>query len=349
MSMRAKSRRLVTRNDVAREAGVSTATVSYVVNNGPRPVAPETRRRVLETIRKLNYKPNSIARNLRRQRTSALALIIPDNLNPFFAEVSRGVEKVAIENGYTVMLCHSDYQPERERQYVDVLRAERVAGVIWFPATVNREVANQLSEYGVPCVILDGEIPGSICPSVQADNWRGGYLAARHLLELGHSRMGYIARPFESHQTQERINGLQAALREYSVSEDQVLIARGGFRLEEGKAAAEHLLGMDPDLTAILGYNDMMAIGAMRAIYERGLRVPEDISVVGFNDIPQAAFTYPSLTTIRQPKFEMGMRGVRQLLDLIEGKVLSTGTATILEVELIVRESTAICRERAKT
>jgi DNA-binding LacI/PurR family transcriptional regulator len=311
-------------------------------------VAAETRLRVLETIRRLNYKPNIVARNLRRQRTSALALIIPDNLNPFYAEVSRGVEKVAIENGYTVMLCHSDYQPERESQYVDVLHAERVAGVIWFPATANQEVASQLAEYGMPCVLLDGRLPGCACPSVRADSWKGGYLAACHLLELGHRKMGYITRPFESHQTQDRIRGLGAAFREYGLSEDQVLIHRGGFRLEDGKEAAEHLLEMEPGLTAILGYNDVMAIGAMRATYERGLRVPDDVSIIGFNDIPQAAYVCPSLTTIRQPKFEMGVRGVKLLLDLIEGKAVPAEADTILEVELIVRESTAACRECEK-
>ncbi|MFQ5855047.1 MAG: LacI family DNA-binding transcriptional regulator [Anaerolineae bacterium] len=330
----------VTRDDVARRAGVSPATVSYVINDGPRPVSAETRAKVLEAIRELGYRPSAVARSLRRQKTTTLGLIVPDTNNPYFAEVARGIEHIAFESGYTVILCHSGYDPERELQYVDVLREERAAGVIWIPATANFEPAHELAEYGVPVVVLDRLAPGEQVPSVVADNFRGGYAATEHLINLGHRRIGCIARPVDLSHSQDRIYGYQAALRDHSRPADDALIAKGGFRLENGRKATFYLLDLDPPPTALFAYNDIMAIGALRAAHERGLRVPQDFSIVGFDDIAQAAFTCPALTTVAQQKFDMGRRGAELLLGLIAGKTLPVGAQTPLEVRLIVREST---------
>ena len=333
-------RKSVTRNDVAFAAGVSPATVSYVVNDGPRPVSPETRKKVLEVINRLGYQPNAVARNLRRQRTSTLGLILPDTHNPYFAEVARAVEQTAFERGFTVMICHTDYNLDRELHYVSVLIAERAAGVIWFPATNSAEPARLLTEYDVPLVVLDRQVEGSQATSVLADNFRGGYIAAQHLIELGHRKIGCITRPFDLYHSQERVRGYQAALRNAGLPIEERLAVKGGFRLEDGRAAAFRLLDQHRDMTAIFAYNDFMAIGALRAVIERGLRVPEDVSVVGFDDIPQSAFTCPALTTVRQPKHEMGCQGAGLLLDLIDGKSPPEGTIGTLGVELIVRETT---------
>ena len=335
------TRRHVTRNDVAREAGVSPAIVSYVTNNGPRPVAPETYKRVIEAIEKLGYKPNAIARSLRLQRTSIIGLILPDTQNPYFAEVVRGVEKIAFQHGYSIILCHSDYSLEQEIRYVNVLDSERVAGVLWFPATDNAKPHQLLSESGVPVVILDRIVGGVQAHFVVADNFRGGYLATKHLIELGHRRIGCISRPLDLYHSQERVRGYRAALADHGLLDDPSLIVKGGFRLEDGRTAALQLFDRQPSPTGIFAYNDFMAIGALRAASERGLRVPNDVSIIGFDDIPQSAFTVPALTTIRQPKLEMGCRGAELLLNLINKKKRRNALEPQLGVQLILRESTA--------
>lgn len=329
----------ITRNDVAQAAGVSPATVSYVINNGPRPVAHETYQHVVEVIQELGYRPNAVARSLRLQRTSTLGLILPDTSNPYFAEVIRGVEQYAFDRGYTVILCHSDYSAEREIQYVNVLQAERAAGVIWFPATSDPKPAQMLADYEIPVVVLDRTVPGLSCPSVLADNYRGACLATQYLIDLGHRDIGCIARPYDLQHSQERVRGFLATLRQNGLSVDPPRIVKGGFRLEDGRVAAHQLLDEHPNLTAIFAYNDFMAIGAMRAAHERSLRVPEDLSIVGFDDIPQAKFTCPALTSVQQPKMEMGRIGAELLLKLIDTGTLSNGGLKPLKVQLVVRES----------
>ncbi len=327
------------RDDVARMAGVSSATVSYVVNNGPRPVSPETRARVLDAIDKLGYRPNAVARNLRRQRTTTLGLILPDAQNPFFAEVARGIESVALEHGYVVIQCHSDFSAARELQFVETLYGERIAGVLWFPTSGDAGPANRLAEYRVPLVVIDRLGPGIHAPSVVADNFHGAYLATRHLIDLGHRRIGCIARPSDLSHSEQRIRGYLQALQDGGIAPDEDLIVRSGYRPEAGRVAALELLRRSPAPTAIFAYNDFMAIGALRAAYERRLRVPEDLAVVGFDNIPQAALTCPALTTVSQAKTELGRQAARLLLDMIDGRTPETNQI-VLGVELVIREST---------
>ena len=331
---------MVTRNDVARLAGVSPALVSYVLNNGPRPVSEKTRARVLKAIRELDYQPSAVARNLRLQRTSTLGLILPDTQNPYFSEVTRGIEWIAFENDYTVILCHSGYSLERELQYVNALRMQRVAGVIWIPATASLEPYNRLVKFGVPTVLLDRFIPGQNVMAVVADNFRGGYLATQHLIQLGHRRIGAISRPVNLSHSQERIHGYLAALREAGIPIDECLISPGGYWLENGRKAFERLMALEEPPTALFAYNDIMAIGALRAAHQHGLKIPDDFSIVGFDNIPEADFTSPALTTISQPKFDMGRTGTELLLRLISGESPGIESLSPLEVSLIIREST---------
>lgn len=339
MSSPSPGKGTVTRDDVARRAGVSPATVSYVVNNGPRPVSPETRTRVLQAIKDLGYQPNAIARSLRRQRTSTLGLVLPDTNNPYFAEVARAVETAAFSQDFRVVLCHSNYDPEREQQYMDLLIAERAAGVIWIPSTENPAPGMRLIERRVPLVLLDRKLEGLPTPAIVADNYQGGYLATEHLIKLGHRRIGFIARPVALTHAEERARGYAAALREHGLPVDQELIVAGGFRHDRGHAAACLLFRKASPPTAIFAYNDIMAIGALRAAWENRLRVPQDLSIVGFDDIPEAAFTCPSLTTVYQPKSEMGRRGAELLLQMIRGEAPAPVGAPHLAVHLVVRES----------
>jgi LacI family transcriptional regulator len=224
--------------------------------------------------------------------------------------------------------------------YVEVLQTERTAGAIWFPATNSSEPAVQLDSCQMPLVILDRVVQGAHAPSVIADNFRGGYLATQHLIDLGQRVIGCITRPEELYHSSERVRGFRAALADHSIDLDESLIVSGGFRLEDGRAAARRLMQHQRSPTAIFAYNDMMAIGALRAAYEMGLKVPDDLSVVGFDDIPQAAFTCPALTTVSQPKFEMGRQGVALLVDMLQGEAAGSQPLPPLPVQLIVREST---------
>lgn len=336
----------VTSEDVAKIAGVSRATVSYVINGGPRPVSEETRQRVLEAIRQTGYQPNAVARNLRLQRTSTLGLIVPDTHNPYFSEVARGIEAIAFEHKYTVFLCHSGSELEREMQYVNMLHTQRVAGVIWIPGTADFTPYYKLKEYGIFTVIIDRQVPDEVVPAVMADNLQGGALATRHLIELGHRRIGYIRRPVELSHSRGRFEGYQTALRMSGIPFDEHLVVKGGFVLEDGRRAVNELLALPQPPTAIFAYNDIMAIGALRALFEAGLRVPQDFSLVGFDDIAQASFTCPALTTVHLPKFEMGQRGAKLLISLIEKQEPPAEILTPLGVHLIVRESSGAAPQR---
>ena len=330
----------VTRDDVAKAAGVSPATVSYVVNNGPRPVSAETRQKVLDVIHKSGYKPNAVARSLRLQKTTTLGLILPDTLNPYFAEVARGVEQYAFENGYTLILCHSDYSIEREIQYVNVLQSERVAGVIWFPATGDPKPALMLADYEINLVVLDRNVSGIDCPSIVADNYKGGCLATQHLIDLGHRDIGCIARPLELQHSQERIKGFMATLSENGLPVDPTRIVKGGFRLEDGRTATFKLLDEHPTITAIFAYNDFMAIGALRAAHERSLRIPQDISIVGFSDGSFSGITDPNLTSVDQHGYEMGTTAAEILFNrILSSEEKYIPEIKVLQADLIIRGS----------
>jgi len=331
---------MVTRDDVARAAGVSPSTVSYVINDGPRSVSTETKEKVLRAIQELGYRPNAVARNLRRQRTSSLGLIIPDIINPYFAQVAQGIEAVAFERDFTVMFCHTKYDREQELKYLDHLYDERAAGVLWVPATGDLAPAERLVAYGLPVVVMDRVLDGIDLPAVVADNHRGGYLATQHLLSLGHRRIGCIARPVRLSHSRERVQGYQEALEDAGIPFDERLVAAGGYRLENGYEAIQYLLSLDDPPTAVFTYNDIMAIGATRALKERGMDVPKDFSVVGYDDIPDAAYSCPALTTIRQAKYEMGARGIELLLRIMDGEKVDTQSEDRVPVELVIREST---------
>jgi DNA-binding LacI/PurR family transcriptional regulator len=334
----------VTSEDVARLAGVSRATVSYVVNHGPRPVSHETRERVLKAIYQTGYQPNSVARNLRMRRTSTIGLIVPDTYNSYFSEVAQGIEAVAFEKGYTVFLCHSGSDLEREMRYVNILQTQQVAGVIWIPGTADFSPYYKLKEYEIQTVVIDRSIPNEEVSTVMADNLRGGFLATKHLIDLGHRRIGYISRPVEMNHSRGRFEGYLSALQEHNIEFDDKLVVKGGFVLEDGRRAANELLKIEQLPTAIFAYNDIMAIGALRAIHEAGFHVPNDFSLVGFDDIAQSAFTYPALTTVYLPKFEMGKIGAKLLFSLIEKRPTLSEFLSPLSVKLLIRESSGLAR-----
>jgi LacI family transcriptional regulator len=332
-----------TQEDVARLAGVSRATVSYVINNrigGNVRVSEETRRRVLEAVEKLGYQPNLLARSLRRGQTHTLGMIMPDSANPFFAEVARGVEDTSFEQGYSVILCNSDGDLKKELLYTKVLIEKQVDGILFVAAGMSTEHIRSLQDRHVPLVVVDRDIPGLAVDSVLTDNAHGGRLGTRHLVELGHRRIGCITGPSNITPSAERITGYHHALREAGIPADEKLVMKGDFQCESGYRAAQQLLAMDDPPTAIFACNDMMAIGTICAAQELGRWVPSALSVVGFDDVSLASFTNPPLTTIFQPKYEMGIVAATMLLERKRDLEMPPRRRT-LDTSLLIRQSTA--------
>jgi LacI family transcriptional regulator len=325
--------------DVAERACVSVTTVSHVINE-TRPVSGELRERVLTAMGELGYQPNRLARSLRRGETHTIGMIVPDSVNPFFAEVARGVEDTSFEEGYSVILCNSDGDLDKELFYTDVLTEKQVDGILFVAAGVSTEHIRSLQTHHMPLVVVDREIPGVAVDSVLTDNARGGWLATRHLLDLGHRRIGCIMGPSDVTPSAERVVGYRQALEEADVPVDESLVLKGDFQYQSGYQAARALLSMDGPPTAIFACNDLMAIGAISAIVEMDRRVPEDLSVVGFDDVHLASFANPPLTTIVQPKYEMGALAATMLLERLDEPDLPP-RRRLLDTRLFVRRSTS--------
>ena len=329
----------MTRDDVAARAGVPPSTVSYVINNGPRPVSRAARERVVKAIAELGYHPSEVARSLRTRRTRTIGLVIPDIANPFYGEVARAVEEVSSERGYTVILGHSNHRPEREGRYTQVLRSKQVDGVIFYPVTSDLDPIHSLRQAGIQVVVLERAVPGYHC--IVADDYRGGYQATRHLLDLGHRRIGCVVRAEDPTSSIARVEGYRAALADAGVPIDEYLIVECEFGYAGGEMAAQRLLKLPRRPTAVVTHNDIIAIGAMKALVEAGLHVPTDVSLVGFDDIALASYVHPPLTTVFYPKDQMGRAAAELLLRLLAHEEVGSPTVTTLPVHLVVRASTA--------
>lgn len=324
--------------EVASRAGVSPTTVSHVINN-TRFVSAETRQRVLDAMAELNYRPNVLARSLRRGETRTLGLILPDSANPFFAEIARAIEDSAFTAGYNVILGNSENELAKEQVYVDVLVNKQVDGLIFLASGDHSPSLEHLVCNGLPVVVVDRRLSGLEVDTVLTDNLQGGLTAARYLLELGHRRIACITGPSNLTPSAERVIGYRRALEEYGLPVDENLIRKGDFHPSSGYLATGELLRQQPRPTAIFICNDMMAIGALRALSEAGLHVPRDCSLVGFDDIELASYITPPLTTIRQDKSALAEAAVELLLGRIAQPDLPARTR-ILPTQLIERHST---------
>jgi LacI family transcriptional regulator len=307
---------MATIREVAKSAGVSSTTVSHVIN-GTRFVSQTVRVRVLGAIRRLGYQPNVLARSLRRGETHTIGLILPDSANPFFAKVGRSIEAAAFDLAYSVVLCNSEGNLIREQHYTEVLTKKQVDGIIFVASGDRTKSLSILLDRGAPFVIVDRDLPDVKADAVLADNLQGGYLATRHLLALGHRMIACISGPPNVAPSVERVTGYRQALIVSGQSVEEGLILRGDFHLESGWAAALELLRRPIPPTAILACNDLMAIGVIRAAAELTRRIPEDLAVVGFDDIELSAYSVPPLTTVLQPTTDMGRRAVQLLIDRI--------------------------------
>jgi len=322
---------------VAKRAGVSTATVSHVINE-TRFVSDELKARVYQAMRELNYRPDAIARSLRRRRTHNIGMIVPDIAHPFLAEVARGVEDRGFELGYNVILCDSAGDLEREADYIDLLLEKKADGIVFVAAGESSNHIRDLIEQGVPVVVCDRELPEVEVDTVIADNMKSGYQATQHLIELGHRRIGCIAGPEELNISSKRLQGYKAALEQHGIPLREELIIQGDFRYRGGYEATRQLLTMDEPPTAIFASNDLMAIGAICAASELKLRIPQDVAIIGCDDIALASFTNPRLTTVAQPKREMGAIAVEMLVERIKDKD-SLPARRVLPTALVLRDS----------
>jgi LacI family transcriptional regulator len=329
----------VTHKDVAERAGVSVATVSYVLNNGPRPVSPETRTRVEEAIAELGYYPNEVARSLRLQQSSTIGLILPNVMNPVFGEIARELESVCTQEGFLVLLCNSDRQHEREKRFIQMLRAKQVDGVVITPHSEPLTLIEPLLQARIPVIVLEHDLPAVHC--IAMDELQGGRIATQHLIDLGHRRIALIKRAPTSALSRQRSMGYRQTLAAAGIPYDPQLVLECTAGQAAGAQAMQQLLTLRDPPTAVFTHNDVLAMGALHAIHSAGLRVPDDMSLVGYDDITSAAYFSPPLTTVCTPKAQMGALAGQTLLQLVRRTTEQAPHTRFLPVELIVRSSTA--------
>ena len=325
--------------EVSKVAGVSVATVSRTMRHPDR-VRKKTREKVLAAIEAVGYRPNMMARNFRAKKSFAVVVLVPNIANPFFSRVIRGIEQGAQQEGYAVLLGDTQGLKEREAEYISLVSSRQADGVIQLSANVDGVLDILDTANGpVPLVNACECAVNPQCPTVRIDNVAAALKAMEHLISLGHERIGIVLGPGDSPLTIDRLKGYKLALKEHKLPFDKRLVVSGDFSLRSGRRAVTSLSSVNNPPTAIFCCNDEMAIGAMRRIKRSGFRVPEDVSIVGFDDIEFASYVDPPLTTISQPTEELGKMAFSVLLDLLEGRTPEQ-TDFVLPTELIVRDST---------
>lgn len=329
---------MATIKDVAALAGISYTTVSHVLNK-TRPVSEEVRLKVEAAIQSLDYVPSAVARSLKAKTTATIGLLVPNSLNPYFAELARGIEDYCERNGYCVILCNSDDDPDKQRNYLRVLLEKRIDGLIVTSVGGDSGLAQGLVGVRTPMVIVDRGLEGVDADLVRIDHQYGAYLATRHLLELGHRDIACVGGPANTSVTQMRLAGFHQALREAGVEVPAQRILESDFSSTGGYLAAAQLLDGNPP-SAIFATNDMMGIGVLRAAAERNIRVPGELSVIGFDDILLSRYVYPALTTVGQSILQLGETAAELLLRRIATRDLPLDQR-IVTPSIVLRESTA--------
>ena len=326
--------------DVARRAGVSTMTVSRVINDSGYTSA-ETRARVERAIADLGYVPNAVARHLRSKRTKTIALVLSDITNPFFTTLARGVEDVAGPRGFGVMFCNTDESASEELDYLGMLIQRQVDGVLLVPAGSSAKPLGLLQGHGVPVVVIDRRVESRDVDQVRTDSVDGAYRLTHHLIGLGHRRIGLLTGRRDISTSVDRAAGYERALAEAGLALDPELERYGQFSLAAGYEMATELLTLTQRPTALFCANEFIAFGALRALRELSLRVPDDLSLVCFDDLPEEWLVDPFLTVVDQPAYDMGRRAAELLLGRLDGTRPAGGEQVILPGEFVERRSTA--------
>ncbi|MCB1498195.1 MAG: LacI family DNA-binding transcriptional regulator [Bauldia sp.] len=331
---------MATIRDVAARANVSVATVSHVMN-GSRRVNDETRQRVLDAIHHLKYRRHGIARSLRRSKSGAIGVIISDITNPFFADLVRGIETAIqeIDPESHIILSNTDEDAAKELQVIDVLMEKRVDGLILAPAGGNEGFLSDLVSRAFPMVFVDRALPQVDADSVVVDNTVGARRIVEHLIALGHRRIAAMRATLHATSIDARISGYQTALREAGIKPDPRLVIESASEIGAAYAAGQRVLALDPIPEAVFCSNNFTTLGLIRAIHAAGLRCPDDIAVVGFDDFPWADSFHPQLTAVSQPAFAMGEDAIRLLFDRINERRTGKSVQLTLSTDLVVRES----------
>lgn len=329
----------VTIKDIAKVAGVSYATVSRALNDHPE-ISDETKKRIKEIAKQMGYTPNAVARGLVKKNTNMIALLIPDITNPFYPEVARGVEDFARENGYCVFLCNTNWDEKNEQKYLNILKERRVDGIIIAPVSVGTYEYISKEKEDIPVVYIGSRTEDDTSSYVVIDDFKAGYIATEYLIKLGHRNIAFIGGHDRSTSHMDRINGYKRALMENGLEADINSIMGYSFKKESGYGTFLEMIKNRKVPSAIVAENDIIALGIMESAERHGYRVPDDISIIGIDDIEFGALTKINLTTVAQPKFEIGQTACSILLDLISGSVDSR--RVILEPFLIVRGT---CKE----
>jgi len=325
--------------DVAKEAGVALGTVSRVLNKSEN-VSPKTRKKVEKVIKKLGYQRNRVARRLRAKegKTHMMGLLIPDIQNPFYVEVVRGVEEYALANDYAVLMCNFAQEEAREKLYLNIMRSEGIDGLIVAPVHQWDKGVIDLVHSGLPIVCVDRGLSGIEADVVVVSNSQGTFEAIELLVQLGHERIGFIAGKPQIPTSMERLRGYEAALRRYDIAKDESLIKFGDSKHESGKELSKELLSLEKPPTALFTGNNLITLGALETIHKRGLNIPDDIAIVGFDDMYWSISLNPPLTAVSQPGYEIGRRATEMLLQRIADPRREYAKVE-LRTKLVVRQS----------
>jgi len=325
----------ITLKMVAEKAGVSVNTASRAINN-KSDINEKTKKRVLKVAQELGYVQNATAVALRTKKTRTLGVVIADNRNPFYAEVLNGMEEAAREKNYHIILANTQRDYKKEEEAINLLLAKRVDGLLITPVQDRDDDIKKLIEANIPFVVVGRDFENIEVDAVYNDEIKGGFLATEYLIKKGHKRIALIDGFLYKSPAKGRLEGYKKALNKYRILLDDLLISVGDINMEDGYERTKQMLEKNIDFTAIFAYNDMMAFGSMQAIKEKGLRIPEDIGLVGYDDIPFSSLISPSLTTIRLKKQDLGIESVELLLSRINGS-REKMKKIMLNVELIVR------------
>ncbi|EII2376217.1 TPA: substrate-binding domain-containing protein [Vibrio cholerae] len=329
---------MATMKDIARLAGVSTSTVSHVINKS-RFVSDEIAERVNNAAQQLNYAPSALARSLKMNRTKTIGMLVTTSTNPFFGEVVKGVERSCYHQGYNLILCNTEGDNQRMKASINTLLQKRVDGLLLMCSTLEGERLDVFDRYpDIPIVVMDWGPILFASDKIQDNSLQGGYMAAKHLIECGHKEIGCITGPLIRHQAQMRYEGYKRALAEAGIAINPDWIVESDFECEGGYQVFEKLYQRGKLPSALFVSNDMMAMGVIQAASQRGLRVPDDLSLIGYDDVHIAKFMTPALTTIHQPKYRLGKAAVDTLLYRLENPD-TTAQVVQLEPTLVVRNS----------
>lgn len=328
----------VTIKDIARLSGVSITTVSKIINGKAGDIGSATIEKVKRIIEEQNYSPNTIARSMITKKTKTIGLIIPDVRNPFFTDLTRGAEDVANERGYSIFFCNTDDNLDKEIKYINNMIEKQVDGIALAGAAVRNKELEEKMNIKIPIVSLDRNVYfKEIEGKVEVNNFSGAYDAVTYLIKQKHTKIMYLSGQLNTKPALDRLEGYKKALEDNNIAYDENLVLVGRYTSEFGYECMK-TTAIDEDVTAVFCANDLIAIGAMNALKEKGIRIPQDISIVGFDDIYIASLVAPPLTTVRQPSYDIGYLAVETLINILEEKSNQKNKVEI-KLELIIRES----------